>query len=91
MRCSRVVGPSRSEVMDAPDPLPGPGELLVRVTACGVCVSDWGVWGQPPVTEPLRLGDEVSGVVDAVGPGTYGRSVGDRLPGWAGRATRISW
>jgi 6-hydroxycyclohex-1-ene-1-carbonyl-CoA dehydrogenase len=66
-----------------PDPEPGPGEVLVRVAACGVCHTDLhyidhGVptFKQPPVV----LGHEISGTVAGLGPGTNGRwREGDRV------------
>ena len=50
-------------IEDLPVPAPGPGELLVRVTACGVCHSDVhavdGDWDPPPVLplDPRSRGD----------------------------------
>src|SRR5262249_45229063 len=44
-----VVGPGgRYEVISVPDPVPGPGELLLRVTACGLCGSDLKARGAMP-------------------------------------------
>jgi len=46
MRCASRAAffevPGRGEVRDVPTPAPGPGEVLVRVLACGICGSD--VW-----------------------------------------------
>jgi alcohol dehydrogenase, propanol-preferring len=77
---------------DLPDPLPGPGEVRVRVTVCGVCRTDLHVAeGDLPVRRsPVVPGHEVVGVVDALGPSheapgdpagtTSGRfAVGDRI------------
>ena len=55
-----------------PEPVPGPGEILVRVTAVGLCGSDlhWfaeGGTGTASITQPLVLGHEAGGVV-ASGP-----------------------
>jgi S-(hydroxymethyl)glutathione dehydrogenase/alcohol dehydrogenase len=64
---------------------PGPGEVLVRLTACGVCHSDLhilkGEWaGFDP---PIVVGHEGSGIVDAVGAGVTGISSGDHVVlGW---------
>ena len=59
-------------VDDEPDPEPGPGECLVRVTAVGICGSDlhWlteGSIGDATVSHPLVLGHEAAGVI-AAGP-----------------------
>jgi len=51
---------------------PGPGEVLVRVAACGVCHTDFGFWAGEVKTNhalPLVLGHEISGVVEEAGPG----------------------
>jgi propanol-preferring alcohol dehydrogenase len=63
-------------------PEPGHGELLIKVTACGVCHSDLhavdGDWTPPPVI-PLIPGHEVAGKVAKVGPGVTGFTVGDEV------------
>ncbi|HEY4162609.1 MAG TPA: zinc-dependent alcohol dehydrogenase [Dongiaceae bacterium] len=55
-----------------PIPEPGPGEILIKVVACGVCHSDLhaidGDWNPPPVL-PLVPGHEVTGHVAELGPG----------------------
>jgi propanol-preferring alcohol dehydrogenase len=63
-----------------PIPEPGPGEILVKVVACGVCHSDLhaidGDWAMPPVL-PLIPGHEVTGHVAALGAGVTGFRRGD--------------
>jgi propanol-preferring alcohol dehydrogenase len=63
-------------------PEPGPGELLIKVTACGVCHSDLhavdGDWTPPPVL-PLIPGHEVVGRVARLGPGVSGFSPGEEV------------
>ncbi len=69
-----------------PVPEPGPGEVLVRVAACGLCGTDLkivnggfrGVW---PPSLPFVIGHEWSGEVAALGPATEGSglAVGDRV------------
>lgn len=56
---------------DAPQPAAGPGEILIRVRACGVCHTDLHiVEGElPPQKTPLIPGHQVVGVVEQVGPG----------------------
>jgi NADPH:quinone reductase-like Zn-dependent oxidoreductase len=72
---------------DAPDPRPGPGEVLIRVHATGVTPSELR-WMPTSVTRsgaprplPLILGHEFSGEVAALGPGVDGISLGDAVYG----------
>lgn len=66
------------ELREWPDPVPGPGELLLRVSGCGLCGSDLlKITAAAP--EPIVLGHEVVGQVAAVGPGVSRFVPGDRL------------
>lgn len=59
---------------------PGPGEVLVRNLASGVCHTDESVRQQYyPAPLPLVLGHEGAGIVEAVGPGVRGLAKGDRF------------
>jgi L-idonate 5-dehydrogenase len=63
---------------------PGPGEVAVRLGAGGICGSDLhyfldGGFGTIRVREPIILGHEVAGTVEALGPGVRGLSVGERV------------
>jgi Zn-dependent alcohol dehydrogenase len=60
---------------------PGPGEMLVRVTAAGLCHSDLSVIeGTRPRPMPMVLGHEATGIVEALGPTTSGSfAVGDQV------------
>ncbi len=66
---------------DRPLPEPGPGEIRVRVAACGVCRTDLHVAdGElPDPATPLVLGHEIVGRVDALGPGVARFAPGDRV------------
>jgi propanol-preferring alcohol dehydrogenase len=66
---------------DRADPVPGPGELRLRVRACGVCRTDLHIAdGELPPRRPaIVLGHEVVGIVDAIGAGVTGVAIGDRL------------
>ncbi|MBE3519058.1 MAG: zinc-dependent alcohol dehydrogenase family protein [Firmicutes bacterium] len=72
-------------LQDLPEPVPGPGEVRIKVRFCGVCRTDLHiVEGElPPVRLPLVPGHQVVGVVDAVGDTANGAepgvSVGDRV------------
>jgi alcohol dehydrogenase len=59
---------------------PGPGELLVRVKAAGLCHSDLSVInGDRPRPVPMALGHEAAGVVEELGPGVTDLHVGDHV------------
>ena len=81
----RHGGPEVMEVGDLPDPVPGPGEVLVRVRAAALNHIDlWLRAGLPalPLSLPHVLGGDICGVVAALGPGVTalaGRGVGDRV------------
>ncbi|WIB63408.1 NAD(P)-dependent alcohol dehydrogenase [Curtobacterium sp. MCBD17_040] len=68
---------------DVPKPVPGPGEVLIKVAGAGACHSDVAVYrhfseGQPGAQAPaFTLGHENSGWVEAVGPGVEGFAEGD--------------
>ena len=64
-----------------PDPVPGPGELLVRVSACGVCHTEIDeIEGRmPPPRLPVVPGHQVVGVVAACGPRPSGIRPGTRV------------
>ncbi len=69
-------------VEEWPTPSPGPGEVLVRVAACGVCHTDLHYLDHGTPTfkpPPLVLGHEVSGTVAGLGAGTEGFAEGDRV------------
>lgn len=83
MRAVRFTGPGQAfEVADVPVPEPGPGEVLVRVAACGVCASDLHLRsGRFPTRAggPVTPGHEPAGYVAGVGPGVDGWAEGDRV------------
>src|SRR6476646_8125387 len=81
MRFSQQIAPRISEVVDAPRPMPGPGEVLVRVTACGVCASELRPWAEAPFPLPHRFGHEPVGIVASVGAGVAALRDGDRVTG----------
>ncbi len=59
---------------------PRPGEVLVRVTNCGVCHSDLSIQnGTFPVIAPTVLGHEAAGVVEAIGAGVTSVAPGDKV------------
>ncbi|WP_326763938.1 NAD(P)-dependent alcohol dehydrogenase [Streptomyces sp. NBC_01591] len=78
----RTVG-AAPEVVTVPDPEPGPGQVMLKVTAAGVCHSDIAVMSRPaeqiPFPLPLTLGHEGVGTVAALGDGVSGLSVGESV------------
>lgn len=66
---------------DRPDPVPGPGQVLLRVRACAVCRTDLHVLDGdlPPRRLPLVLGHEIVGVVEGAGEGASRFARGDRV------------
>jgi len=75
--------------VELPTPVPGPGQILVRVSACGVCHTELDeIEGRtPPVCLPFILGHQIVGVVEALGPGTTRHRMGERVGiGWIGWA-----
>jgi alcohol dehydrogenase len=87
MRCMTVpAAGGRLKMIEQDIPAPGPGEVLLRVTACGVCHSDSiTVDGIMPITYPRVPGHEVIGTIEAIGPDVRGWEVGTRAGvGWSG-------
>ena len=73
------------ELVEIPTPEPGPGEVRIKVAACGVCHTELDeIEGRtPPPRLPVVLGHEVVGRVDSLGAGVDSRRVGDRVGvGW---------
>ena len=68
-------------LVELPDPVPGPGEILIRVSRCGVCHTELDeIEGRtPPPRLPVVLGHQVVGRVEALGPGATLHKVGDRV------------
>ena len=71
----------RLAVADMPEPVPGPGDVLVQVAACGICGSD--VHGYDGSSgrriPPIVMGHEAAGIVADVGSDVHGFAKGDRV------------
>src|SRR5579871_564692 len=79
-----MVLPARGErlmAVERPDPVPGPGEVRIKVSACGVCRTDLHVLdGElPDIPYPIIPGHEVVGRVDAMGAGVTDLAIGMRV------------
>jgi NADPH:quinone reductase-like Zn-dependent oxidoreductase len=82
VRFSRFGGPEVLQIVDLPDPHPGPGQIRIAVRAAGVNPSDWkkrkGLMEQEL---PQTMGHETAGVVDELGEGVADVAIGDRVFG----------
>ncbi|WP_454758259.1 NADPH:quinone oxidoreductase family protein [Caulobacter segnis] len=91
-----VGGPETLVLEELPDPVAGPGQVLIDVKACGVNYPDVLIIEdkyqfKPP--RPFAPGGEVSGVISAVGDGVTRFKVGDRVlasTGWGGYAEKLA-
>jgi NADPH:quinone reductase-like Zn-dependent oxidoreductase len=75
-------GPETLQLRDLPDPVPGSGELLVRVRACSINYPDVLIIEDKYQLRPARPfapGSEIAGEVEQIGDGVDGWKVGDRL------------
>lgn len=70
MQAVRLHAVHDLRLTEAAIPLPGPGEVQIRVEAAGICGTDRHLFhGEFPCTPPVTLGHEFSGIVTATGPG----------------------
>jgi L-iditol 2-dehydrogenase len=84
MRAAVLVEPGRIEMEERPIPTPAPGDVLVRVSAVGVCGSDThyyrdGRLGNFVVDAPLVLGHEAAGTIVGVGESVDPSRIGQRV------------
>jgi NADPH2:quinone reductase len=85
--CTTLDGPDAIRIMDIEEPVPGPGEVVVRVRAAGLNFFDTlisrGKYQYKPAL-PFSPAGEMAGEVAALGPGMTGLEVGDRVCGYLG-------
>ena len=83
--CTRPGAPDDLELADLPDPIAGPSEAVVRVSAAALNFFDIliiaGKYQYKPAL-PFSPGAEFAGTVESVGPGATGIAVGDRVTGY---------
>jgi len=84
MRAAVLKAPGRIEMEERPVPAPAPGDVLIRVSAVGVCGSDahyyrHGRVGSFVVDAPLVLGHEAAGTIVGVGAGVDRSRIGQRV------------
>lgn len=83
MEAAILTGPGRIALDTVAVPIPGPGQVRVRLEGCGVCASNLTPWEGPEwmqyPTAPGALGHEGWGIIDAVGGGVSQPAIGDRV------------
>ena len=81
MKALNLVAYNQFECGDAPDPEPGPGEVVIAVKACGICGSDiHGMDGSSGRRiPPIIMGHEASGVIASLGTEVTNWQTGDRV------------
>jgi threonine dehydrogenase-like Zn-dependent dehydrogenase len=87
MRAAKFHGEGRIEIVEVPEPKPGPGEVLVRVAACALCGSDLRPWRRG---WPITSGHEIAGRVDQPGHPRHGGRVIVYIPVFCGRCEECS-
>lgn len=85
MKIAILSAPQTFEIADQPVPDIQPDEVLVRVSACGVCTSELDMWEgkEGPDIYPRYPGHEVSGVVEKIGEDVRTLKPGDPVGVWA--------
>jgi (R,R)-butanediol dehydrogenase / meso-butanediol dehydrogenase / diacetyl reductase len=86
MKALRWYGRRDLRYVDVPEPVPGPGQLKVRVRLAGICGTDLKEYALgpvliPPDRVPLTVGHEFAGEVAGIGAGVNGFEVGERVSG----------
>jgi len=79
MKAALHNGNGAVDIVDAPLPEAGPGEVVVRVRCAGICGTDLNRYAANNTPETLPSGHEVAGEVVEVGPGAEGWRIGDRV------------
>jgi L-gulonate 5-dehydrogenase len=81
MRAAIFDAPQAIRMADVAKPSPGPGEVLVKVKAAGLCAGDLYIYtGKNPYVSYPRIGcHEIAGVVEAYGTGAAGPAIGTRV------------
>jgi propanol-preferring alcohol dehydrogenase len=94
MRAARLERPDDPiRIVEIPKPTAGPGQVVIKVTAVGVCHSDLAIQkqapGMPPARHfPLTPGHEITGFVDEIGEGVTDVEVGEAVIVWSGWGDR---
>ncbi|MBT3275918.1 MAG: zinc-binding dehydrogenase [Spirochaetales bacterium] len=93
MKASRVIAPGKIEIGEIPDPIPGPGEIVIRPRLLSLCGSDqYHLHYFPPESYPHQWGTsghEMIGVIEAIGPDVKSLEIGEIVLGLAPRHTAM--
>jgi NADPH:quinone reductase-like Zn-dependent oxidoreductase len=94
VRLSHAVRPEAVETSEVPDPVPGPGEVFIRLKAAALNRRDIWLFDRE-WDRPFILGSDGAGVVEALGPGASGLARGDEVVinpslDWGGREDAYS-
>jgi L-iditol 2-dehydrogenase len=81
MKAAVVYGENDIRISEVPTPVPGTGQVLVKVKASGVCATDVKILGGSglPKELPTILGHEVAGTIEAIGDGVTGLTINQRV------------
>lgn len=81
MKCIVCEEPNRLELKEAPVPIPGPGEALIRIRRIGICGTDLHAYtgNQPYFVYPRILGHELAAEIAQIGRNEYGLAAGDTV------------
>jgi L-iditol 2-dehydrogenase len=81
MKVARFYAPGDIRLEDSAEPVPGPGELKIRVRNCSLCGTDVKIWtsGHHRIVPPRVVGHEIAGEVVEVSSGVTGWQPGDRV------------
>ena len=84
MRAAVYQGNQQFSVEDLPDPVPGPGQVVIDVNYCAICGTDVHHFLYDVAPPGTVMGHEYSGAVSSIGEGVTRWSVGDRVVGGGG-------
>jgi L-iditol 2-dehydrogenase len=80
MKAILYEGPGKLKTIEIPKPVAGAGQVLVKVTLCGICGTDIYSYMREGILSPgTIIGHETIGTIEEIGPGVEGFKIGDRV------------